>query len=64
LNTAIASLFFYHLMKRAGPLFASMVTYGIPFIALWWGWLAGEQIGAVQLSGLGIILIGVFLTNK
>jgi drug/metabolite transporter (DMT)-like permease len=40
-----------------------MVTYGIPFIALGWGWLAGEQIGAVQLAGLGIILIGVFLTK-
>jgi drug/metabolite transporter (DMT)-like permease len=41
-GTAVASVLFYMLMKRAGPLFASMVTYGIPFVALFWGSLAGE----------------------
>lgn len=64
LGTAIASIVFYQLMKKAGPVFASMVTYGIPFIALGWGIAAGENIQVPQLAGLGVILIGVYLANK
>ena len=64
LGTAIASIIFYQLMKKAGPVFASMVTYGIPFIALGWGVAAGENIDLPQLAGLGVILIGVYMTNK
>jgi drug/metabolite transporter (DMT)-like permease len=63
-GTAVASVLFYMLMKRAGPLFASMVTYGIPFVALFWGSLAGETITMVQIACLGIILVGVYLANK
>jgi drug/metabolite transporter (DMT)-like permease len=64
LGTALASILFYMLMKRAGPLFASMVTYGIPFVALFWGFLAGETIGTMQIFCLLIILAGVYLANK
>jgi drug/metabolite transporter (DMT)-like permease len=52
------------LLKRAGPLFASMVTYGIPFVALFWGLLAGESINEWQVLCLVTILFGVFLANK
>jgi drug/metabolite transporter (DMT)-like permease len=63
-GTAVASVLFYMLMKRAGALFASMVTYGIPFVALAWGYLAGETITAVQIVCLGLILGGVYLANR
>ncbi len=63
-GTAIASILFYMLMKRAGILFASMVTYGIPFVALFWGFLAHESIAPLQVVCLGIILGGVWLANK
>lgn len=63
-GTAVASVLFYMLMKRAGALFASMVTYGIPFIALFWGFLAGETIGTLQILCLGMILAGVYVANK
>lgn len=63
-GTAIASILFYMLVKRAGTLFASMVTYGIPFIALIWGVVGGETITLVQVACLGIILAGVYLVNK
>lgn len=36
LGTAFASIFFYVLMKRAGMVFASMVTYAIPTVAIMW----------------------------
>jgi len=63
-GTAIASILFYMLMKRAGPLFSSMVTYGIPFVAVAWGFYAGETITLFQLFGLLIILLGVYLANR
>lgn len=63
-GTAIASILFYMLVKRAGTLFASMVTYGIPFIAVLWGLWGGETITLLQVGCLGIILVGVYLVNK
>ena len=64
MGTAVATILFYILIKRAGGLLASMVTYGIPFIALTWGRLAGERIVGWQIVGLVIILIGVYITTK
>ncbi|MBW0177531.1 DMT family transporter [Sediminibacterium sp.] len=64
LGTAFASIIFYMLVKRAGTLFASMVTYGIPFIAVFWGLLDGEKITLLQIGCLGVILCGVYLVNK
>jgi len=63
-GTAVASILFYMLMKRAGYLFASMVTYGIPFVALFWGFLAHETIMPLQILCLILILVGVWLANK
>ena len=63
-GTAIATIIFYMLVKRAGGIFASMVTYGIPFIAIGWGISFGEQFGWLQLGCLLIILLGVYWVNK
>ncbi len=64
LGTAVASILFYMLVKRAGTLFASMVTYAIPFIAVLWGLFYGEQITLLQVVSMGIILVGVYMVNK
>jgi drug/metabolite transporter (DMT)-like permease len=64
MGTAVATILFYVLIKRAGGLFASMVTYGIPFIAMSWGLLAGETINGWQIVGLVIILMGVYVTTR
>jgi len=64
MGTALATILFYVLLKESGALFASMVTYGIPFVAVGWGLLAGEAFGWNQLVSLLIILSGVYLTNK
>jgi drug/metabolite transporter (DMT)-like permease len=62
--SAIATILFYILVKRAGGLFASLVTYGIPFVAISWGFIFGENITALQIGCLGIILSGVYLANR
>lgn len=64
MGTAVASIIFYMLVKRAGVIFTSMVTYGIPFIAILWGLMYNEGITFLDITCLGIILAGVFLTNR
>ena len=63
-GTAVASILFYMLIKRAGTLFSSMVTYGIPFVAVFWGVILGEKVTFIQVISLGIILSGVYLANS
>lgn len=63
-GTAIATIIFYMLVKRAGGIFASTVTYGIPFVAIAWGILYKESFGWLQVFCLIVILVGVYYTNK
>ena len=64
MGTAIATIIFYVLVKRAGIIFATMVTYGIPFVAIAWGIFYGETFGFRQFFCLIIILAGVYYTHK
>lgn len=64
LGSGIASVLFYILINRAGALFASMVTYALPVVAIGWGLLAGERISLLQVLCLGVILAGVYIVNK
>lgn len=63
-GSAIATVLFYILVQKAGGLFASLVTYGIPFVALGWGFFDKEKITWMQVIGLGIILFGVYMANR
>jgi drug/metabolite transporter (DMT)-like permease len=63
-GTAIASFIFYMLIKRAGAIFSSMVTYGIPLVAIIWGVIYGEEVGWKQFLALVIILLGVYIANR
>jgi drug/metabolite transporter (DMT)-like permease len=63
-GTAVATILYYILIKRMGGLVASMVTYGIPFVALLWGVIAGETINGWQVLGLSVILAGVYVTRR
>ncbi len=64
LGTAVATIIFYMLVKRAGGIFTSMVTYAIPFVAIAWGIYYGESFGWVQAGCLLIILFGIYIVNK
>jgi len=63
-GSAIATAVYYILIQRAGGLFASLVTYAIPIVAMFWGLLANENITTVEIGCLGIILTGVYLANR
>ncbi len=64
LGTAIATVLFYVLVKRASAVFATMVTYGIPFVAIGWGLYFGEDIGWNEILSLLVILAGVYWANR
>lgn len=63
-GSAIATALYYVLIQKAGGVFASLVTYAIPIVAMLWGLLANENISAVQIGCLAIILFGVYLANR
>ncbi|RYG00949.1 MAG: DMT family transporter [Chitinophagaceae bacterium] len=63
-GSSIATVLFYMLVQRASGLFASLVTYGIPFVAIFWGIIYGETITLVAIACLLLILAGVYLANR
>jgi drug/metabolite transporter (DMT)-like permease len=63
-GTAIAYLLFFALIQRAGPNYATLVTYLVPPIALFYGAVfLGESFGAADFASLGLILVGVALAT-
>ena len=63
-GTALASFLFYMLLKRAGTVFASMVTYAMPVVALLLGMWYGESINLLHILSMLVILGGVYITHK
>lgn len=64
LGSAVGTLLFNRMIKWASPLFASSVTYAIPFVAVLIGVSFGEPFGLIQLAGFVFILTGVFMVNR
>ena len=63
-GTVVATLFFVELVRAKDAVFASMVSYLIPLVALGWGFLDGEWIGIVHMLGMTFILAGVYLSRR
>ena len=63
-GTALAMILYYKLLQITSALFASMVTYLIPLVAVMWGVLDGEQLGWVHAGGSVLILLGVYLAQR
>lgn len=63
-GTALSVIVFNTLIKEAGTLFASSVTYLIPVVAMAWGSFDGEGITIFHLLFILIILSGVSLVNR
>lgn len=61
---SVLSLFFFNsLVHYTSALFATSVTYIIPFFAIIWGVLDGEKITLMHLLSIGLALVGVWLIN-
>ncbi len=64
LGTAIAMILFNKLVQIKSPVFASSVTYIIPIVAMAWGLIDNEVLGAIQYFGIIIVILGVYIANK
>lgn len=62
-GTALSNILYFQLVKTAGPLFASAVTYLMPLVALGWGIWDGEQLHLLHLIAMAAILSGVGLIS-
>jgi drug/metabolite transporter (DMT)-like permease len=63
-GTAVAYLLFFALIQQAGPVYAGLVTYLVPPIALAYGAVfLGERFGAYAFVGLVLILGGVAMAT-
>jgi len=62
-GTLMATVLFFKLVQLTNPLFASLVSYLIPMIAMLLGAFDGEPITILHLFGMGLILVGVYLTK-
>lgn len=63
-GTALAKIIFNRLIQLTDAVFSTSVTYLIPVVALFWGIWDGEKFNLLQLFAGGIILLGVFLSNR
>lgn len=62
---SVLSLFLFNsLIKHTSALFATSVTYVVPFFAILWGLFDGETINVIQIAGIIIVLVGVYIVNK
>ena len=62
-GSALAILIFSKLIHLSNALFASFVTYFIPFVSLLWGWLDNEKISPIHFSSLLVIFLGIYIAN-
>ncbi len=63
-STAICSFIFFILIQRTNAVFASNVAYIMPFIALLFGIYDGEPILFFHWIGMGLIILGLFVSNR
>jgi drug/metabolite transporter (DMT)-like permease len=64
LGTGACIGLFVQLVQQRGPLFAGMVTYVVPVVALAWGYSDGEMIHTAQLAGIAGLLAMVALVQS
>ncbi len=63
-NTFIAYLFFYFIVQQLGAFRASMVTYIVPVVGLFLGWLVlNESISMSTFIGAAMIFAGIGIVN-
>ena len=63
-STFLANILFFYLVQWTDAIFAATISYFIPLIALFWGFVDGEIITINHFLGMLLILGGVYLTKR
>jgi len=65
ISTAFAVLGYYVLIKRADPFFASISLYLVPVFGVVLSFfILGERVDRLQIVGIAVVLLGVYLINR
>ena len=63
-GTSLALVLVNRLVKDAGAIFASSVTYLIPVVTLLWGIFDEKEMGLLHFAAMAVIFAGVLLVNR
>lgn len=63
-GSALSVIVYNRLIKDAGVVFAATCTYLIPIVAVFWGLLDGETVNLLQLGGVSLVILSIYLINK
>ena len=63
-GTALAMLLYFRLIQNTSAVFASMVTYLLPVVAVFWGLLAGENFSIWYAIGGVLIIVGIYMVQE
>jgi drug/metabolite transporter (DMT)-like permease len=63
-STVLASVIFFRLVQWTSPVFASMISYLVPIVALSWGVFDGEPLALIHFLGLALIMSGIYLVRR
>ncbi|GAB4423956.1 MAG: DMT family transporter [Bacteroidia bacterium] len=61
---ALALILFRTIIDLSSPVFASLTTYFIPVVAIFWGVLDGEPLGWHHMLALLLLLAGVWVVRR
>ncbi len=64
IGTFAANILFFKLIQITDAVFSTSVSFLIPFVALFWGFIDGEPLGLFHVLALVLILGGIFLIRK
>ena len=64
ISNAAAILLSAKLVEISSPIFASMVTYLMPIVAVGWGIWDGEVVSIKEIAAMAIIIVSIWLVNR
>jgi drug/metabolite transporter (DMT)-like permease len=63
-GSATAQALYYVLIRDTSPIFASIVTYFIPIVAVMWGLSDNEHLTSSMMISVIFVFAGVYIINK
>ena len=63
-GTALALVLFNKMVQLTNAVFSTSVTYLIPIISVFWGFIDGEKLSLLQLISMLTIMVGIFISNS
>lgn len=63
-GTALSTILFFKLIQDTNAIFGSSVAFAIPIFAVLWGIFDGESFYLIQVLGMLLVLLGIYLIRE